>query len=343
MFVQGEKSMTMKQIKYIFLKLPIVIRLLILIFIAMTAYGTFIHFIEPQQFPTIFDGIWWAFVTGATVGYGDYVPTSSLGRLIAILLILTGGGLIAFYISSIAAETVRRETDLKRGKIKFKGSNHFVFIGWNERTRQLIQLTVNKYTHHSIVIIDRTTRELHFPNLPIHFIHGEPAEDKTLEKANIHLAERVLITADGTKNERQADKDTIITTIAIRGNNKNVPIIAEILSEIQIENAMRAGATTIIRSNDFMSSLFFHELARFPNATPFENILRLLKNEQFFHKQLPSEYRGLTFSEASTKMLEEGYLLLGIIRGNKDYIHPPPFFQVEDQDILISLSPWNRD
>lgn len=334
--------MTFKQLKYTFLRLPIIIRLLFLIGIAMTVYGSFIHFIEPEQFPTIFDGIWWAFVTGATVGYGDYVPTSPLGRAIAVFLVLTGGGLIAFYISSIAGETVRREADLKKGKIKFKGSNHFVFIGWNERTRQLIELTANKFPHRQIVLIDRTTKEISFPNLPVHFIHGDPAEDKTLEKANIHLAEQVLITADHSKSERQADKDTIVATIAIRGNHQTVPIIAEILSKIQIENAMRAGATAIIRSNDFMSTLFFHELSHLKKATPFEDILRILKNERFVHLKLPAEYNGQTFSDASANMMREGYLMLGVLRDNKDYIHPPPSFILKKNDIIISLTPWNK-
>ena len=44
----------------------------------------FYPFLEPETFPTIFDGIWWAIITASTVGYGDYVPHSVLGRLTSL-------------------------------------------------------------------------------------------------------------------------------------------------------------------------------------------------------------------------------------------------------------------
>jgi len=335
--------MNIKQLKYLYFRLPIIIRLLIFIFLLMFIYGLTIHLTEPRQFPTIFDGIYWAFVTAATVGYGDYVPLTYLGRIIAILLILTGGGLIAFYVSSIATETIRRESDLEKGKLKFKGSNHFIFVGWNERTRQLIEFISEKYPHQRIVLIDRTVQEISYPNFPVHFINGDPADDETLKKANIELALRVLITADGTKSERQADKDTILTTVAIRGNNKDVPIIAEILSQIQIENALRAGATTIIRSNDFMSQLFFHELTHLKTATPFEDILLILQNRQFVHISITDELIEKSFIEASVHMMQRGHLLLGIIRDQGCEFHPPPAFILKDGDTLISLIRWSNN
>jgi len=335
--------MVIKQLKNLYFRLPIIIKLLIFILLLMFVYGFIIHLVEPEQFPTIFDGVWWAFVTGATVGYGDYVPLTLLGKIIAIFLILTGGGLIAFYISSISSETIKREQNLEKGKIKFKGDHHFVFIGWNERTRKLIELTSEKHPNTRIVLIDRTVREISYPNYPVHFIHGDAGEDETLEKANLSLASRVLISSDGTKNERQADRDTILTTVAIRGNNKDVPIIAEILTQIQIENALRAGATTIIRSNDFMSSLFFHELSHRKTATPFEDIIQILYNQQFSHMNLPAELVGQSFLEASYHMMQRRHLLLGVIRDETYELHPSPSFSLKEGDILVSLVDWSNN
>jgi voltage-gated potassium channel len=36
------------------------------------------------------DALWWAITTVTTVGYGDITPTSPEGRLIAVVLMLTG-------------------------------------------------------------------------------------------------------------------------------------------------------------------------------------------------------------------------------------------------------------
>lgn len=99
-----------------------------------------------------------------------------------------------------------------------------------------------------------------YRHYPVHFIHGDPSEDVVLVQAKIESADAVLISADITIDERKADINTILATIAVRGNNQDVPINAEILTISQVDNAIRAGADTVISSNDFMSTLFYHEL-----------------------------------------------------------------------------------
>ena len=332
--------MSIRFLKYIYFRLPTAVKLLVTIFILMTFFGTMIHLFEPAQFPTIFDGIWWAFVTGATVGYGDYVPLTPTGRIIAILLILSGGGLIAFYISSLSTATVKHEQDLESGRLPFRGRNHFIFIGWNERTKQLIHIASENYPTTRIVLIDRTLRHLTFQEYPVHFIHGDASEDTILEKANIDYVDCALITSELNKSERQADNYTILATIAIRGNNRKIPIVAEILSKIQIENALRAGATTIIRSNDFMSGLFFHELSHAKTATPFEDVIQLLTQQQFSHLLLPRELEGKSFHQISNHLLKKGYLTLGFIRDEKYHIHPDANQTLRGNDTLISITHW---
>ena len=49
------------------------------------------------------DSLWWAFVTATTVGYGDLSPATSLGRLIAAVLMIFGIGLIGSITSTITS------------------------------------------------------------------------------------------------------------------------------------------------------------------------------------------------------------------------------------------------
>ncbi len=57
---------------------------------------------QPEKFGTIPDAMWWAIVTLGTIGYGDVVPVTALGRVIASLTIFIGLIMIALPIGIIA-------------------------------------------------------------------------------------------------------------------------------------------------------------------------------------------------------------------------------------------------
>jgi voltage-gated potassium channel len=64
--------------------------------VLIMAGGAALTVLEPATSKgNIVDGIWWAIVTASTVGYGDIAPSTLPGRLIAILLMLSGVGLIS--------------------------------------------------------------------------------------------------------------------------------------------------------------------------------------------------------------------------------------------------------
>ncbi|MBM7570914.1 potassium channel family protein [Aquibacillus albus] len=321
-----------------YFKLPIFLRLLSTVCILMFLFGLTIHLIEPKHFPSIFDGIWWAFVTGSTVGYGDYVPLSTTGKIIGILLILAGGGVVTFYMATISAGTIKFEQDLSKGKVAFKGKNHIIFIGWNERTKQLLDMIVKHHPEDQIVLIDHTLTKLPFQKYNIHYVRGDATEDEVLQKAKTQEAKYAIITADPAKKERQADQASILTTVALRGNNPNLYIITEILTKEQITNAKRAGADAVVRSNDFMSTLFYHEIFRDSSLKPFDILLQVLSNQQFTQVRLPKEMEGRSFLDCSDYYVAEEKLLIGIIREGELLLNPPFDTTLQIEDILIVLS-----
>lgn len=58
--------------------------------------------IMPQAFGTIPDAMWWALETLTTVGYGDVVPISGLGRIVAGVTMIVGVGLLALPVGIVA-------------------------------------------------------------------------------------------------------------------------------------------------------------------------------------------------------------------------------------------------
>jgi voltage-gated potassium channel len=49
------------------------------------------------------DALWWAVVTATTIGYGDLSPVTVEGRLIAVVLMLTGIGVIGVFTATVAS------------------------------------------------------------------------------------------------------------------------------------------------------------------------------------------------------------------------------------------------
>jgi len=62
------------------------------------------------------DGLWWAFTTITTVGYGDRYPTTTEGRILAVCLMVLGISLLGVVSATIAAWFVRLMQNEERSK-----------------------------------------------------------------------------------------------------------------------------------------------------------------------------------------------------------------------------------
>jgi voltage-gated potassium channel len=58
--------------------------------------------IQPDKFGTIPDAMWWAIVTLGTIGYGDVVPATLLGRMVAAATIFVGFIMVALPVGIVA-------------------------------------------------------------------------------------------------------------------------------------------------------------------------------------------------------------------------------------------------
>lgn len=56
-----------------------------------------------NYFPGIFEGIYWSIVTASTVGYGDYIPKSKTGKMLAVLIIFVSLPLFAVFVADTSS------------------------------------------------------------------------------------------------------------------------------------------------------------------------------------------------------------------------------------------------
>jgi len=76
----------------------------IAIIIIVLLGGNLIFYLEPVNVSNAFEGAWWALVTMTTVGYGDIVPHTPAGQLVASFLMMFGLGMFAMLTGTISVK-----------------------------------------------------------------------------------------------------------------------------------------------------------------------------------------------------------------------------------------------
>jgi voltage-gated potassium channel len=63
---------------------------------------------DPHNFPSFGLAVWWALQTITTVGYGDVVPTTALGKVVGSVEMVIGVSFIAFLTAGVTSTVIQR-------------------------------------------------------------------------------------------------------------------------------------------------------------------------------------------------------------------------------------------
>jgi len=96
--------------------LSVLVIFLMVVFLASVAEYFLERDVQPTTFGSVPAALWWAVVTLTTTGYGDVVPITPLGRIVAAMVMISGLGVFGLWTgilaTGFAAET-RRDNFLK--------------------------------------------------------------------------------------------------------------------------------------------------------------------------------------------------------------------------------------
>ena len=91
-----------------------------MVFGIVFVFGTGTYMLEHPynpQFANMQDGLWWAFVTLTTVGYGDIYPITSSGRVVAVITMIFGIVVYSLIIANVTVfldQYTHRQKELKK-------------------------------------------------------------------------------------------------------------------------------------------------------------------------------------------------------------------------------------
>ena len=240
-----------------------------LLFLALILYSAtgFMYF-EYENNPdmTWVDAFWWSLVTMTTVGYGDYFPGTTGGRLlVGFPNMFLGVGLLGYLLSLGGAYMLESKALEVRGLKNITSENHVIICGFGSQqrlTKLIAELRRDVATANSdIVIIDDQIEELprELQAEKILFVHGNPGREPVLTQANLMCARSTIIQAC-VKDPGTSDDRNLKIALAVECFNPDVFSVVECMNPENEPYFYRANVDAVVCISALSEQMLVQEL-----------------------------------------------------------------------------------
>lgn len=292
-------------------------------------------------FDTIGDGLWWCIVTLSTVGYGDIVPETAGGRIIASIVVMLGLGFWSLVTGVFASTLVQRARNKDRMGLDLLGAqDHVVIVGWNQNgVRMVRDFHSREPTRHVVVVTEREELGL-LLDARLHLIQDDPTSDGAWESAQIERARTVVVLADRSDGDKVSDIDarTIMFCLRAHKSNPQLRLIVELLDETNIDHAQFAGADDIVVTHNYGGALL-SQVVQYPGLhRAYTDLFDVGRGSQFNEIAFSPNCVDKPFSQAGRALfLTQSVTLVGYRRRGELHIAPDdePIITADDRAIVI--------
>lgn len=298
---------------------------LIFLLCLMGAYlFTVIEISQNPDLNTFGEAFWWVVVTITTVGYGDVVPVTPFGRILAVLIIFTGVALFSMFTAIISSIFVTQKLKEERGLKQISERNHIILCGWNHTAEQILNILFQKNRNSSVVLINQLPEDqiqnilLNYKEHSLQFIRGDFAQEEILSRANITKAKTVIIIPDASAGiTARSDEKTILTAFSVKAIHPKIKVYAHIIDHDNEPYLKKAQVEDYIVS-DALSGVMLGEMVVSPGVP--QSILQLIQGGEsgnLIRQAVPSSLIGKSFGEALNFYRENQELPIAIVKEHK--------------------------
>lgn len=275
-------------------------------------------YLEPDTFETYLNALYWVMTTLATVGYGDYAPTTPAGRVFTILLYASGIGLVSLCIGKVIGIASHIERLKVGGRMKYKGRNHIILVGWNEKTHAAILEILTSDSSSVIVVID-TLEKAPLLTDRVHYIRGDASDEEILLRANLPYAKGVILFADQITQEIYANRDpllvdgktlliaTAITSIEEKWN-VSVHVTAEVINQKHMRLFKHVRVDEFVPSQEMISHAAVRSVYSHGVTKMYTELLTRQCEDSMYEITKHEEWR--TYRDAFEDLLNQGATLV---------------------------------
>jgi voltage-gated potassium channel len=304
------------------LKLGIV---LLVVFIGATIAIYFVERGSGGSIKTLGEAFWWLIVTVATVGYGDFTPVSTTGRIIASVLIVIGVGLIPFVAAQGASYLVTRRLREEKGLEKVKNKEHTVICGWNEHVETILESIIARQEHPEIILVNSLVPEkinqvlLKYKSIKPRFVQGDFTSEAILDLANVRQAATVIILSDTAQGDiATADERAVLGTLAVKTMNPRARVCVEVTEPKSAPHVRRAGASEVIVHGEYDPFLITSAAMAEGIVLAVRQLLSYGDKSCLQQKAIPAEFIGKRFGELAAHFRErQNVMLVGLFSMGK--------------------------
>ncbi len=278
--------------------------------------GVVIFTLSKIEGRTPLEWLWWAIVTITTVGYGDLVPHSAAGKLVASLLIMSSLVVIPTISASLASALVESRMRALMGIEQIKFKNHVLVIGWNNEGNELLDLIEKNAPGQKVVLVNNMDpndfEEIRYKHkdIDVKFVKGNFTLESLLQKAGAKQACKAIILADRTIPDRSEDEKTLLAIISLKSINPDLPIAAQVTTKESYSAVKKAGAEVVFNPGAISARL----LGLFSKSNVIPKFLETLLEEHWRIKEKRVD-RETIYKEVANTLLEQKNIPLGIVKG----------------------------
>ncbi len=280
---------------------------------------------------TFEDSVWWAIVTSTTVGYGDYYPTSRMGRVVGILMMFFGIALMGVVTGNIASNLVEKQIKEGRGLDKINLKNHFVICGWKRDMGQFLHdiMEKNKNFLPSEIVLINTAMPEEIENLKmdnelkyINYVNGDFIDERVLQRANLKEAAKVLVLADILINgsSQEVDSRTVMSIITIKSISKSIYTCAELISSKFRSYLEVSNCDEIILSSDYNRHMIANASSGSGISHVISELLDVNADVAINTVDIPKNYVGKNYNDLSRYIHDKDRsLLIGLLENTGNF------------------------
>ena len=272
---------------------------------------------DNPKIMNLFDAFYWALVTISTVGYGDIAPVTPEGRVVSMLIIMTGVGLIAFMTSIIVSSFSERLLELREDRVVKdlgKRNNVIVVCGFGIMGRKVAKGLADEGKE--IIVLDRDEKSAQMAyNSGYRSISADATQSSIFEQIGIYeRIEHVLcLTSD--------DEQNAFIAINVKSLNPDVTVTAR-CSDKEIADKLRyAGIDQVIIPEEITALM---SVAHAGEPVAFEALRSIVAYKGETHIDEIEVEAGGPLEDKNLEFIKKDALrlvFLGIVRGEKDDKH----------------------